>query len=105
MKHRHKLVNLLRDQYSTPALFTNFTRMLSPAEAHETGGGGWIRTNVGARPTDLQSAPFSRSGTPPAEPEIILSFPKLGQPKSGSGCPGPGGNSAARRSPGIRPKH
>ena len=30
------------------------------------GGGGWIRTNVGARPTDLQSAPFSRSGTPPA---------------------------------------
>ena len=24
---------------------------------------GWIRTNVGARPTDLQSAPFSRSGT------------------------------------------
>jgi hypothetical protein len=29
------------------------------------GGGGWIRTNVGARPTDLQSAPFSRSGTPP----------------------------------------
>ena len=35
------------------------------------GGGGWIRTNVGARPTDLQSAPFSRSGTPPAEPEIM----------------------------------
>ena len=36
-----------------------------------SGGGGWIRTNVGARPTDLQSAPFSRSGTPPAEPEIM----------------------------------
>src|SRR5688572_5729160 len=32
------------------------------------GGGGWIRTTVGARPTDLQSAPFSRSGTPPAKP-------------------------------------
>src|SRR5712691_1044867 len=31
------------------------------------GGGGWIRTNVGARPTDLQSAPFNRSGTPPNE--------------------------------------
>src|SRR5712691_7803660 len=39
-----------------------------------TGGGGWIRTNVGARPTDLQSAPFSRSGTPPAEPEIMWFF-------------------------------
>ena len=32
-----------------------------------SGGGGWIRTNVGARPTDLQSAPFNHSGTPPAE--------------------------------------
>ena len=29
------------------------------------GGGDWIRTNVGARPTDLQSAPFNHSGTPP----------------------------------------
>jgi hypothetical protein len=37
-----------------------------------TGGGGWIRTNVGARPTDLQSAPFNHSGTPPREPQIIL---------------------------------
>jgi len=41
------------------------------------GGGGWIRTNVGARPTDLQSAPFSRSGTPPAEPEILRLFHRL----------------------------
>src|SRR4026207_1332189 len=41
------------------------------------GGGGWIRTNVGARPTDLQSAPFSRSGTPPAEPEIMSCFRQL----------------------------
>src|SRR5208283_4056239 len=32
------------------------------------GGGGWIRTNVGARPTDLQSAPFNHSGTPPKRP-------------------------------------
>src|SRR5690242_13151056 len=43
------------------------------------GGGGWIRTNVGARPTDLQSAPFSRSGTPPAEPEIMSYFRQLGK--------------------------
>src|SRR5688572_30765346 len=41
------------------------------------GGGGWIRTNVGARPTDLQSAPFSRSGTPPAEPEIMRIIRRL----------------------------
>src|ERR1043165_164746 len=34
------------------------------------GGGGWIRTNVGARPTDLQSATLSRSGPPPREPKI-----------------------------------
>ena len=27
-----------------------------------------------AEPTDLQSAPFDRSGTPPNEPAIILSF-------------------------------
>src|SRR5205085_2832075 len=53
-----------------------------PRRGARTGGGGWIRTNVGARPTDLQSALFSRSGTPPAEPAIILSFPSLGQSKS-----------------------
>src|SRR3979490_746542 len=45
-----------------------------PCLAELAGGGGWIRTNVGARPTDLQSAPFSRSGTPPAEPEIMWFF-------------------------------
>src|SRR5258706_9731694 len=45
----------------------------------QCGGGGWIRTNVGARPTDLQSAPFSRSGTPPAEPEIMSYFRQLGK--------------------------
>src|SRR6266849_1449215 len=45
-----------------------------PRRGARTGGGGWIRTNVGARPTDLQSAPFSRSGTPPAEPEIMWFF-------------------------------
>src|SRR5689334_19586801 len=51
--------------------------------ARIAGGGGWIRTNVGARPTDLQSAPFSRSGTPPAEPAIIVNFPQLGRPFGG----------------------
>src|SRR5713101_7284834 len=30
------------------------------------GGGGWIRTNEGVEPADLQSAPFGRSGTPPS---------------------------------------
>ncbi len=29
------------------------------------GGGGWIRTNVAVTAADLQSAPFSHSGTPP----------------------------------------
>ena len=38
------------------------------------GGGGWIRTNVGARPTDLQSAPFNHSGTPPERNEIMNTF-------------------------------
>jgi hypothetical protein len=56
-----------------------FARTPFARRGAQTGGGGWIRTNVGARPTDLQSAPFSRSGTPPAEPAIILSFPSLGQ--------------------------
>src|SRR3954471_22728344 len=48
-----------------------------PLASPDTGGGGWIRTNVGARPTDLQSAPFSRSGTPPAEPEIMRIIRRL----------------------------
>src|SRR4051812_24250199 len=36
------------------------------------GGGGWIRTNVGRGPADLQSAPFGRSGTPPARQCLVL---------------------------------
>jgi hypothetical protein len=36
-------------------------------EIWSLGGEGWIRTNVGARPTDLQSAPFNHSGTSPQE--------------------------------------
>src|SRR4249920_33512 len=55
----------------------------------KAGGGGWIRTNVGARPTDLQSAPFSRSGTPPAEPEIMSRFRQLGKIQSTSRAWGP----------------
>src|SRR5580765_6969551 len=62
-----------------PPRFTVFTQLSPPPRRPVRGGGGWIRTNVGARPTDLQSAPFSRSGTPPAEPAIILNFPQLEQ--------------------------
>src|SRR3954465_9413972 len=65
----------------------NLNPAFPPRISARIGGGGWIRTNVGARPTDLQSAPFSRSGTPPAEPEIILSFPQLGQQKGGRVSP------------------
>src|SRR6266446_6484903 len=57
--------------------------------ARVPGGGGWIRTNVGARPTDLQSAPFSRSGTPPAEPEIMSYFRQLRKIQSRSEAAGP----------------
>src|SRR5688572_7597989 len=60
---------------TTVHCFTHFC----PPCARIAGGGGWIRTNVGARPTDLQSAPFSRSGTPPAEPEIMSCFRQLGK--------------------------
>ena len=52
-----------------------FTRLLSTPGALKAGGGGWIRTNVGARPTDLQSAPFNRSGTPPGNSRLC---PKRG---------------------------
>ena len=34
-------------------------------------GGGWIRTNEGVEPADLQSAPFGRLGIPP---DILLSL-------------------------------
>src|SRR6187402_3406273 len=57
-----------------PILFTRSFRRGAHTAPKIGGGGGWIRTNVGARPTDLQSAPFSRSGTPPAEPTIIRKF-------------------------------
>src|SRR5262245_37689335 len=42
-------------------------RSVGPSPLDARGGGGRIRTYVGAWPTDLQSAPFSRSGTPPNE--------------------------------------
>src|ERR1700752_1558862 len=38
---------------------------IPPLFKEVSGGEGWIRTNVGARPTDLQSAPFNHSGTSP----------------------------------------
>src|ERR1043165_9719818 len=53
-------------------------------EPEVAGGGGWIRTNVGARPTDLQSAPFSRSGTPPGGPRNNHPFHRLGHRNSGT---------------------
>src|SRR5258706_13774001 len=48
------------------------------------GGEGWIRTNVGARPTDLQSAPFNHSGTPPRNSRLSTIFSGFGSPKPGS---------------------
>ncbi len=44
-----------------PLSYTRIPRNNSPSM---NGGGGWIRTNV-AYATDLQSAPFNHSGTPP----------------------------------------
>ena len=54
-------------QQRTPPLRqrTRPAQQLTPSTAQAYGGGDWIRTNVGARPTDLQSAPFNHSGTPP----------------------------------------
>src|SRR6266436_4480859 len=57
-----------------PSVYETPSPMSAAEVPCQLGGGGWIRTNVGARPTDLQSAPFSRSGTPPAEPEIMWFF-------------------------------
>src|SRR5688572_30931750 len=65
------------------------TCFVRPPGRLATGGGGWIRTNVGARPTDLQSAPFSRSGTPPAEPEIMWIIRRLVKKKRQSSGPVP----------------
>lgn len=45
-----------------PLSYTRLSHIYSPHPAN--GGGGWIRTNV-AYATDLQSAPFNHSGTPP----------------------------------------
>src|SRR5215831_6311069 len=49
-----------RPGFVRTAFFTSFFPRRAPtAPQAALGGGGWIRTNVGARPTDLQSAPFS----------------------------------------------
>jgi len=68
------LVVSLEGFCSTIELHPRFTTEPSCHPVHtanprrkKLGGGGWIRTNVGARPTDLQSAPFNHSGTPPNE--------------------------------------
>src|SRR6266436_7827453 len=50
-----------------PSVYETPSPMSAAEVPCQLGGGGWIRTNVGARPTDLQSAPFNRSGTPPNE--------------------------------------
>ena len=56
----------LHPRFTTEPFFA--TQCILPTSAaKKLGGGGWIRTNVGARPTDLQSAPFNHSGTPPNE--------------------------------------
>ena len=76
------LVVSLEGFCSTIELHPRFTtEPLLPPSAHtanqrrkKLGGGGWIRTNVGARPTDLQSAPFNHSGTPPNETEDYARF-------------------------------
>ncbi len=41
------------------------------------GGGGWIRTNVAITAADLQSAPFSHSGTPPMSGRVIPDWGRL----------------------------
>src|SRR5919106_4717345 len=54
-------------------------------------GGGWIRTNEGVEPADLQSAPFGRLGTPPSRcsspPRRSLSV-SSGRPRP-TAAPGP----------------
>ena len=48
-----------------PLNYTRIPIILTPSKADlESGGGGRIRTYEGC-PTDLQSAPFDRFGTPP----------------------------------------
>ena len=55
--------------------FSNWFKSVAPAHkynkrqiaAYYICGPGWIRTNEGARPADLQSAPFDRFGTDPCK--------------------------------------
>jgi hypothetical protein len=51
----------------------NYTRLLPELYDYQSthnGGGGWIRTTE-ARASDLQSDPFSHSGTPPSRADRI----------------------------------
>lgn len=50
--------------WKAAALPLSYTRIPFNNFLPMNGGGGWIRTNV-AYATDLQSAPFNHSGTPP----------------------------------------
>ncbi len=50
--------------WKAAALPLSYTRIPRINSLPMNGGGGWIRTNV-AYATDLQSAPFNHSGTPP----------------------------------------
>ncbi len=50
--------------WKAAALPLSYTRTPRNNSLLTNGGGGWIRTNV-AYATDLQSAPFNHSGTPP----------------------------------------
>ena len=62
-----------QQQHRQPAKINLNTRRSNPFTAicfynhTASGGGSWIRTNVDARSTDLQSAPFNHSGIPPKE--------------------------------------
>ena len=63
------------------------------------GGGGWIRTTEGVEPADLQSAPFSHSGTPPD----VSSLCGSDRPLIGRGRRGDGGGRAVELAVGLEP--
>ena len=55
-----------------PLFVEHPTVSLRSPKIRSLGGEGWIRTNVDARSTDLQSAPFNHSGTSPQEEPTIM---------------------------------
>ena len=75
------LIAIARARAFPPARSPFIARLRALTE--NLGGGGWIRTNVGVKPTDLQSAPFSRSGTPPGEePQIVAGCQEVVKPSA-----------------------